>query len=78
MKDAVTAPVTMLRRTPMTTKAEQKRAEIIAKQAARELAEAERHATGTDRGGAGGRKTRRKFPVMRPFAGSRGGRPAKT
>jgi hypothetical protein len=59
----------------LTTKAEQKRAEIIAKQAARELAEGgSRPATGADAGGAGGGTKRRKF-TRPPFAGRSPGRP---
>jgi hypothetical protein len=58
------------------TKAEEKRAAIIAQQAARQLAEGPAQpATGTDSGGA---KRRKRFVARSPFGGQSPGRPPKT
>ena len=58
------------------TKAEEKRAAIIAQQAARQLAEGgDRQASGTDGAGSGGARKRRTFRPMPPFGGPRPGRP---
>ena len=64
----------------MMTKAEQKRAEIIAKQAAREVADAAaRHGGGAENPGAGDGKRRRTFAFAPPFAGgARRGRPPRS
>ena len=60
------------------TKAEEKRAAIVAKQEARELAErAARQAAGTESRRSGGQKLRTNWAATPPFAGPRRGRPPK-
>jgi hypothetical protein len=60
------------------TKAEEKRAAIVAAQAARETAEREaRIASGTEPRRTGGAKMRTNWAATPPFAGNRRGRPPK-
>ena len=61
------------------TKSDEKRAAIIAGQAARELADAAAHqTTGAESGGGGAGKGRRRFVARPPFSGRPRGRPPKT